>query len=107
MLEDFGPNRMVVKGIPAGTDEQNVQANLELIIEDYKKFSKTPGKSKNIKLARAMAVQMAVKAGTKLSNEEMADLFDRLFACEMPDTAPDGSKTIGIIGLDELVNFMK
>jgi DNA mismatch repair protein MutL len=107
MLEDFGPNRMVVKGIPAGTDEQNVQANLELIIEDYKKFSKTPGKSKNIKLARAMAVQMAVKAGTKLSNEEMADLFDRLFACEMPDTAPDGSKTIGIVGLDELVNFMK
>lgn len=107
LMEEFGPNRMVVKGVPAGVDEQNVQANLERIIEDYKKFSKTPGKSKDIKLARAMAVQMSVKAGTKLSNEEMADLFDRLFACSMPDTAPDGIKTIGIIGLDELANFMK
>lgn len=107
MMEDFGPNRFVVKGIPTGTKEQDVQANLELIIEDYKKFSKEPGKAKDIRLARAMAVQMAVKAGAKLSNEEMSDLFDRLFACEMPDTAPDGSKTIGIIGLDELGNFMK
>jgi len=107
MLENFGSNRFVVKGIPADVSEQDVQANLELLIEDYKKFSKKPGKDKDIRLARAMAAQMSVKRGTSLSNEEMANLFDRLFGCQLPETAPDGTKTISMIRLAELEAFMK
>jgi len=107
VLESFGPNRFVVNGIPADVSGHDIQANLELLIEDYKKYSKEPGKDKKIRLARAMAAQMSVKSGTSLNNEEMADLFNRLFQCQLPDTAPDGAKTLGIIRLEEISAFMK
>ncbi len=106
-LESVGPNRFVVNGIPVDVSDKEVQANLELLIEDYKKFSIEPGKDKTIRLARAMAAQVSVKAGASLSNEEMASLFNRLFQCQLPDTAPDGSKILGIIRLEELGAFMK
>ncbi|MBN2615874.1 MAG: DNA mismatch repair endonuclease MutL [Bacteroidales bacterium] len=106
-LEPFGKNRFVVKGIPADLQDQNIDESLERIIEEYKKQSQEVGMDKTIRLAKAMASQLSVKPGKTLSNEEMADLFDRLFACKIPEQAPDGSKIIGIVTSETLESFLR
>ncbi len=107
VLESFGNNRMVVKGVPENFDSSKTGETLERIIEDFKKEHNRPGMDINIRLARAMANQLALKPGTILNNEQMADLFDKLFLCQLPEQAPDGSLTLGIIPLENLEQFLK
>ncbi|RKZ31097.1 DNA mismatch repair endonuclease MutL [bacterium] len=52
--------------------------------------------------AAMAACRMAIKAGDEMSREEMAFLFDRLFATENPYTCPHGRPTLIRINLDEL-----
>ncbi|MBN2639864.1 MAG: DNA mismatch repair endonuclease MutL [Bacteroidales bacterium] len=106
-LEPFGKTRFVVKGIPADLQDQNIAESLEKIIEEYKKQSKDMGMDRTIRLAKAMASQLSVKQGITLSSEEMSDLFDRLFACKLPEQAPDGSKIIGIVTSETLESFLR
>jgi len=54
-----------------------------------------------------MASRLSVKTGKRLTIEEMSSLFDRLFACKIPDVAPDGSNIVSIIPLTDLENYLK
>ncbi len=53
-------------------------------------------------IARGMARSMAMRSGRVLTVQEMHDLIDRLFACEMPYYTPGGKPTLVTYGLDEL-----
>ena len=44
----------------------------------------------------------AIKKGQSLSQEEMRELVDKLFACAMPFTSPTGKKCFVTFELDEL-----
>jgi DNA mismatch repair protein MutL len=37
-----------------------------------------------------------------LTKEEMQEIIDRLFACEMPNYSPDGEPVIAIISNEEI-----
>jgi hypothetical protein len=37
----------------------------------------------------------------------MSDIFDRLFACQVPEVTPDGKKTMTIISLPDVDQLMK
>ncbi len=52
--------------------------------------------------AAMAACHMAIKAGDKMTPEEMAYLFDRLFATKSPYTCPHGRPTIVKISIEEL-----
>ena len=107
IFETDGTGRFVVKGIPADLKDENIQLSLEKIIEDYKKESQELGKDKSIRLARAMASRLSVHPGESLTKEEMADLFDRLFACQVPEQALDGTKIVGIVTNETLEGFLR
>ncbi len=107
VMESFGANRLVVKGVPENFDSSKTGETLERIIEDFKTEHTRPGQEINIRLARAMASQLAVKQGTLLNHEQMADLFNKLFLCKLPEQAPDGSLTLSIIPLEKLEQFLK
>ncbi|UBM61057.1 DNA mismatch repair endonuclease MutL [Candidatus Sulfidibacterium hydrothermale] len=107
MWESFGTNRIVVKGIPENFDSSKTGETLERIIEDFKKESGKPGRDIHIRMARTMATQLAIRYGTILNNEQMADLFNKLFLCQLPEQAPDGSKTLSIIPMEKLEQFLK
>ena len=107
VLESFGANRIVVKGVPENFDSSHVRETLERIIEDFKKKHNQPGMDNNIRLARTMASQIAIKQGIILNNEQMADLFNKLFLCKLPEQAPDGSRTLSIIPIEMLEQFLK
>ena len=107
VLEDFGTNRIVVKGIPENFNSDHLGETLERIIEDYKKQHSSPGMDNTIRLANALASQTSMKQGTILNNEQMTYLFNNLFACKLPEQAPDGSPTLSIIPLEKLEQFLK
>jgi DNA mismatch repair protein MutL len=54
-----------------------------------------------------MAARFSIRSGESLTKEEMSDLFDRLFACQVPEQAPDGSKIIGIVTNETLEGFLR
>ena len=54
------------------------------------------------RIAMTFACKAAVKAGQKLSAREMSELFDRLFATELPYHDVHGRPTIVRLSLDEL-----
>lgn len=106
-LEADAARRFVVKGIPADLRDENIQLSLEKILEDYKTQNAQLGKDKPIRLARAMAARFSIRSGESLTKEEMVDLFDRLFACQIPEQAPDGSKIVGIVTNETLERFLR
>jgi DNA mismatch repair protein MutL len=106
VLETFGSNRIVVKGVPENFQSSQTAETLERIIEDFKTERHRPGAEINIRLARSMASQLAIKHGTPLNNEQMADLFNKLFLCKLPEQAPDGTLTLQIIPLEKLEQFL-
>ena len=57
-------------------------------------------------VARTLAAKSAIAYGKELSQMEMSDLFDRLFACEMPGFSPSGKPVTSIISMSEIeANF--
>ena len=107
LLEPFGGNGFVVNGIPANLTETNVEPILEKLIENHKREAKDLDFDKNAILARSMAVNTSVKAGTRLSVEEMSDIYSRLFDCHVPEISPDGKNVISIVALTDIEKIMK
>jgi len=107
LIEGFGANGFVVNGIPSSMTESAVEPALEQIIENHKQQSKELNYDKKVILARSMAMNTSVKEGTKLSETEMSDIFNRLFASKVPEVSPDGKKIVTIIQSDEIEKLLK
>jgi DNA mismatch repair protein MutL len=58
-------------------------------------------------LAMVLAYSSAIAYGVSLKQEEMADLFNRLFACQSPGYSPTGRKIISIIALTDIEKILK
>ena len=75
---------------------------IEELIEQFKMNSQVTKLSKRETLAKSLAHSSSIKAGKKLSVEEMKTLIDELFACENAFTAPNGRFTFITLNNDEL-----
>ncbi|MBR4748325.1 MAG: DNA mismatch repair endonuclease MutL [Abditibacteriota bacterium] len=91
VLEDFGAGSFIMRGYPACLTEKNAKSVLQEIISD---MSEEQGDKKLvIKPERVLiyaSCRMAIKAGDKLSQEEMQTLVDELVKCRIPNTCPHG-----------------
>ncbi len=101
-IEDFGNNSYVIHGIPAemskGLDEQQL---IEDLLEQYKSnLELKMGLTENIALSLARG--SAIKRGQKLTSEEMRELIDKLFACQVPFKGPSGNHCFVTYELDDL-----
>jgi len=92
-LEPFGKNSFVIQGTPAGLETGNDKLILEKMLEQYKHFSNDLKFSKREKLLRSLALQQSIKAGTALTLKEMQALLTDLFACQLPNSTPNGKPT--------------
>ena len=106
-ISSFGTNGFVVNGIPADMHEKDITRALERMIENHKQHVRDIGYDKSVNLARSLAVNNAVKEGAKLSETEMENIFDRLFACQVPEVSPDGKSVMKVLSLPELEKLMK
>jgi DNA mismatch repair protein MutL len=102
-IREFGKNTVVVEGIPADLNNVGEHELLEHLLEGFKNNLSILKLDKRDNLARSLARNAAIKAGTKLSAEEMNLLTDQLFACQMPNVALNGKPVISTFTLNELL----
>jgi DNA mismatch repair protein MutL len=101
-IQHSGKNKITINGRPSGSDSSDPLEMLEILLEDYKNTQADPSTGAKEKIAAAMAGASAIPYGKVLSQGEMEDLFDTLFACQAPNYSPKGKIVISIITLEEI-----
>jgi DNA mismatch repair protein MutL len=101
-FEHPGNNKIVITGRPVINESPDTLEMLEILIEDYKNTEASPEAEAMEKVASAMAGASAIPYGKSLTNKEMEDLFDSLFACQSPNYSPKGKPVISILTLDDI-----
>jgi len=103
-LEPFGGTSILVRGYPQGLKNW-ADGRLLLQIFDDMIADRAPGNSLNEKLIASYACRSAIKAGQRLSVDEMKLLADQLFAVDNPYSCPHGRPTIYRLSLDEIARW--
>jgi DNA mismatch repair protein MutL len=98
----LGNNVISINSQPAESSSSNAGELLKTVLEVYNNTGSDPATTKKEKIASAMARASAIPYGKVLSQSEMSDLFDTLFACSAPNYSPAGKPVINIITLEEL-----
>lgn len=98
----LGNNVISINSQPAENGFSNPGEMLKTVLEVYKNTETDPATGMKEKVASAMARAYAIPYGKVLSQSEMEDLFDSLFACSAPNYSPAGKPVINIITLEEL-----
>lgn len=101
-LEPMNNTTFVINGTPIDCKGSDAVAIIEKLIEDYKTDQSGNQTDKKLNLARSLASQTAVKTGQTLSNAEMQDIIDRLFACSVADVSPTGKKIYTILNAEDI-----
>lgn len=102
----FSGNTIVIEEMPSDIKIGRESQILLDIIDFYKN---TPQSSFNLneKIAAGYAYKNAVKNGEELSEIQMHNLVDQLFACEHPFYSPNGKPVIVSMELEELARRFK
>lgn len=91
IIEPFGKNTFVIQGTPADVEPGHEKHIIDILLEQYKHFNPEVKFSKREKLVRSLARQRSIRTGTRLTEREMWQLVNDLFACEQPNITPDGN----------------
>jgi DNA mismatch repair protein MutL len=106
VLEPFGGKSILVRAYPQGLKNWGEGRLLLQIFDDLIQGS-VPGNTHLEKVLASFACRSAVKAGQRLSGEEMRLLADQLFAVENPYSCPHGRPTIQRISLSQLEKWFQ
>ena len=103
-VREFGKNTLVIEGIPVDLGSTNINETqlFEHLIEGYKNSQQELKLDRRDSLARSMARNSAIKAGTALGQQEMNTLIEELFACKTPNFSISGKPVIQTIALNEI-----
>jgi DNA mismatch repair protein MutL len=103
-FEVFGKNTLLISGTP--TDVHGSEKELlEGLIEQFKKNQSELQLPLRENLAQALAKRASLKAGQKLSVEEMESLAASLFSCNTPNFSPDGSPTFFTLDSSKIESY--
>ncbi len=100
-IKIFSGNTIVIEAMPTDV-KVGRESQILLDIIDYYKNEPLKEFNHSEKIAAAYACKNAIKSGEKLSQMEMHNLVDQLFACESPFFCPHGRPVIITIDLEEL-----
>lgn len=100
-IEDLGGRTVVVNAVPADSLAVNVNELVELVLSSLMDET-NPSETLQQRLAKGLARGSAIRRGRALSTEEMSDLIDRLFTCELPAYSPSGKPAIVTFTPDEI-----
>ena len=106
-IRDLGNKNVVVHGFPSDMKPAEAKDTVELMIEQYKTLQGLDETEQAERVARAAAKASAIHYGTQLSDLEMQELIDQLFACANPNYTPSGSLIVRILDLEGLDALFK
>ena len=101
VLEQVNPTTFMINGTPSDAAGCDAVALLEQILDNYKINRTDLQLDRKLNLAKTMAAQLSLKAQTKLSEVEMQNIVDQLFACNVAEIAPNGKKIYVILNMEE------
>lgn len=105
-IEDFGGQAIIVHSVPNPHPYFDGERCLREMIRELTEGSELldPVRNQHERLSLTYACKAAVKAGQPLSEIEISELFDRLFATELPYHDIHGRPTVVQLTLNELHN---
>ena len=101
VFEQANPTTFMINGTPTDAAGCDAVALLEQILDNYKINRTDLQLDRKLNLAKTMAVQLSIKAQTRLSETEMQNIVDQLFACNVAEVAPNGKKIYVILNMEE------
>ena len=102
VLEQANPTTFMINGTPSDAVGCDAVDLLEKILDNYKINTTDLQLDRKLNLAKTMAAQLAIKPQTRLSEMEMQNLVDQLFACNVAEVAPNGKKIYVILNMEDL-----
>jgi DNA mismatch repair protein MutL len=102
---DFEPqanHSFNVRGVPENVGTGSVIDLLLVMLDKTKTTAEDLSTTMHESIAFSLAESSALKNGQRLSNEEMSDLIDRLFACANHNFTPDGKRILTIFTHEEI-----
>ena len=101
-LSPLGGGSYAINGIPSGIEGLNpVELVRNMVHTAMEKGNDFKEEVQTI-LASTLARAAAIVYGQVLSNEEMSNLVDNLFACPSPNNTPDGKTVLATIKEDDI-----
>ena len=101
-IQHKGNNTISLIGRPSVTASSDPVELMEILLEDYKRTNSDPSAGAKEKVSAAMAAAAAIPYGKPMTQDEMENLFDTLFACSGPNYSPGGKPVISILTTDEI-----
>jgi len=101
-LRFFGGMSIIIDGIPADVHAGREESILREVLEGYDESGETRTTPSRDALAATFSCKAAIKAGDKLSQEEMMVLIEQLFETQMPYVCPHGRPIVIKLAIDEL-----
>lgn len=95
-------NTAMISGVPADIDIGDEQSVLKAMLHQYQDLEGKLELDARHKLAIAFASKTAIPKGKKLTDMEMENLVDQLFACKEPYIDPMKKATIVYMPLEEI-----
>lgn len=101
VLDQANPTTFMINGTPSDAAGCDAVALLEKILDNFKINRTDLQLDRKLNLAKTMAMQLSIKEQTKLSEIEMQNIVDQLFACNVAEVAPNGKKIYVIINMED------
>ncbi len=103
-LAPFGHEALLVQAVPSPHRYFDAEQCIREMVQELLHGSDLTrsANNQNERVAMSFACKGAIKAGQKLAQEEMHELFDQLFATELPYHDIHGRPTVVRLGLGEL-----
>lgn len=95
-------NTAMVSGVPADIDVGDEHSVLKAMLQQYRELDGRVELDERRKLAIAFASKTAIPKGKKLTDMEMENLLDQLFACDEPYQDPLNKPTLEYIPLEDI-----
>jgi DNA mismatch repair protein MutL len=102
VFDEFTKETVIFSGIPTHVQEGKVPSLLDDLINDLSQDFPQSSFSQNDSIAKSMANSLAIKTGTYLTQIEIDNMVNALFACKDPNISPFHKPTFITITIDDL-----
>lgn len=105
-LTDMGGGSYAVNAVPANLDGVNIVTLVTSMVAAAAGKGASVADEVRGALAASLARNAAIPVGQVLSNDEMENLVNQLFACQNVNYTPDGKPVLGILQQREIEQLL-
>jgi len=98
---------LMILGVPFETNINEIEKIIDNILDAYKNHNFAWKSDHQKFIAKNLALSNAIKNGKNMASEEMNELIDSLFACELPFISVYNKPTAILLEINELIKRFK